>query len=473
MIKAVSFIIVFIGLACSVSWANPCTREDEKNMESYCGDVKEGDASGAIRCLEKNIDKLSPACAEDMRKNIENLDRQTDHCRAAVKEYCGYKLNIKKPPGRKKAEKLSECLMMNWDQLGEECRQYVRMSIPFFVLMEPGLEERAREMREKKSRERKVRINGKKVTVVKEEGDDVWYRAQIVDRKVVDAYELCPEVDLEGLKSEVSIGGVCYYDVKARWTKDIVEELREAGLLDFINNHGLYDGGILRDEEQILGIVEQYSHNCPEGFNVDVINYFNGTQQVICGEKESRDCKQEYVHTKKKFFGCQKFAECNEMDPKYVAYGDPERCGYCQAGGCLDHGMKGVSRGIDLLYCRVNRKDPKTYPYCEGKKKTSVYHGAYRGVTNVLFENGLPKESIFRMGREELYKTEYNEHGMPSVKKDMVGNIMGEWEYDRDGEFIKFKVNEDYVPPPAPPPPEPSKPAKVKKERKPHPFWDG
>ncbi|MCK5580157.1 MAG: hypothetical protein KAJ18_02675, partial [Candidatus Omnitrophica bacterium] len=432
MRKTLLYSVIFISLCCSGECANlmpHCTEEDGKVMDSYCADIQEGDAGGVVRCLEEHMDKVSSACAEDIKKNIEKFDRQTDHCRAAVKEYCGYKLNIRKPPSRKRAEKLSKCLIMNWDRLEEECRQYVRMSIPFFVLMEPGLEERAREMREKKSRERKVRINGKKVTVVKEEGDDVWYRAKIVDREVVDAYELCPEVDLEGLKPS-AWNGWCSYSVKASWSKELIEELRGAGLLGFINDNGLYNGGIIRNKDQILEMVEQYSYNCPEGFKVNVYYHerWKIKAHVACSdnlEASYHGCDEKYVYTgtEKKFFGCQKFAECNEMDPKYVAYGDSERCGYCQAGGCMDHTMKDVGhRGIKLLYCRVNKKDPKTYPYCEGSNL--IQHvGWNKGISKVEFKDNLPIKRFFyavmKPGSPLEYVIEYNEYGMPSVKKDM------------------------------------------------------
>jgi len=233
-----------------------------------------------------------------MVKKMEQLLR---NCGKSFKKTCGWDIVQRLSKDDKdKAQEIFECVMAHWDDYSGQCRDYVRKSVPFMGVVEQDLQAAV----DKKKRERgkkKVTIGGVEVAIIAQEGDVIWYEADVRKKKVIDQYEFCPEV--EGVGLELISGkprSSCSYKVVASWRDELLDKLIQTKLIEKIS----YDGfrgiqGFLDVNPDIKAIIEPYNNLCPSYFHVDVFNNnFNNTQGVLCqriGMGGGYNCPGNYV----------------------------------------------------------------------------------------------------------------------------------------------------------------------------------
>ena len=111
--KAILLSFFFFALCVSPLKANPCGEDVDK----YCGNVQPG--AGAVgSCMESNMDKLSHACREHIKKMDSSLKQLQNACSWAARDYCR---DVRPGYGR-----LKNCLMNHFDKVPTDCQEALK-----------------------------------------------------------------------------------------------------------------------------------------------------------------------------------------------------------------------------------------------------------------------------------------------------------------------------------------------------------
>ena len=134
---------------------------------------------------------------------------------------------------------------------------------------------------------------------------------------------------------------------------------------------------LVRALSLVVNILDQYNQHCPENFETEIwlesklINNVSqpiGYGAVMCQRKDYDTCREGYVksyYSTYGYFGCVKYASCEETNPRYIQVGDG--CVECEAGGCVDY-ERWAELGVGTV-CKVNYKDPARTPACKPYKE--------------------------------------------------------------------------------------------------------
>src|SRR3989338_7154860 len=362
------FHTLLILLMCSsgaCAQPQPQIEDCSEAYEEICENLPNLNIAEFTQCLKKNLAKIPAECQASAREQIKKYGEYGEGCGKDVKKLCGYNLNSLFPPDQKKAQKIYSCLIANWKKLSEGCQAYVRVSIPFFPIIEEGLQEQEWiDLRQNPKKKVKIAGTDKTVDAVLQEGDVVWYEAKLIERKVVERYPFCPEVKDKGLKLMINHNShTCYYEIKDEIKQKVIMELRSQNLLERVDYLGARRLKSAQDEGVVV-ILDKYSTKCPQGFFIDVFNdHDTNNQQVLCKPKERQDCDYSNgwrtSYPKEGMLGCKRLPKCSDMNPSYHDFDYQQFCAECFAGGCLDLKKSQNYTDDPQMYCKVNTQDPQ------------------------------------------------------------------------------------------------------------------
>jgi len=306
----------------------------EKTYADVCPEKPEAqNLHDRMECLRGKMDTLVSPCKELVRFLIEKYDWVIYGCDGDLKELCN--INFDTLYANSRDSEILGCVMANWDRLASDCQELINRSMPSFPSWDRKV--MAFEWRRKQT-------GG--VTVEKRAGDFVWYTAQLKRKKVLAQYEFCPQGGRDDLEIEFNPHiPACSYKVGEPWAFDLIEELEANDSLQNVSHGGLEEKSTKKADSFIKEIVARYDKYCPDGFDVNVINYGAGRQRVRCSRKERFDCPPGYTKTypdKDNYFGCRLLESCQDTDPDYFEFGDTRYCAACPAGGFVD---------VDKTYC--------------------------------------------------------------------------------------------------------------------------
>ena len=285
------FHTLLILLMCSsgaCAQPQPQIEDCSEAYEEICENLPNLNIAEFTQCLKKNFAKIPAECQASAREQIKKYGEYGEGCGKDVKKLCGYNLNSLFPPDQKKAQKIYSCLIANWKKLSEGCQAYVRVSIPFFPIIEEGLQEQEWiDLRQNPKKKVKIAGTDKTVDAVLQEGDVVWYEAKLIPRKVVERYPFCPEVKDKGLKIIVNnLAHYCVYDVVDEMRKKVLNELKNLNFLEKIDYLGVRDWPSTQDKN-VVAVLDKYSSKCPDGFWIEIRNHQStDTQEVLCVNKK-------------------------------------------------------------------------------------------------------------------------------------------------------------------------------------------
>lgn len=342
----------------------------EREVLKYCrgqGQTYQ-DAKRSMECLKKNRDKFLGECGVYIDEVLGGFESQRP-CLEDSLRLCGIDLvkMAAKDPSQNYMEKVNECMIMKWDELSPGCREENRVVFDAIGLGEEEIKKEGLRLKERDKRRGFVWVKGKAVMAQAREGDLIWYAAKVREKKILDRYPFCPEVKGKGLEvQDAWRKGDCFYKVKAPWGGGVIEDLKKSGMLEKITDWGIRRQGLIKTDQIIREIVEKYTSNCPERFDLDVTyySYQNEKFAVSCDGKHGYDtCQEGYLRSSYDdgFFGCVKYASCEETNPRYIDVGGG--CFECEAGGCVDY-ERWVELGVGAI-CKVNYKDPAKTPACK------------------------------------------------------------------------------------------------------------
>jgi hypothetical protein len=182
----------------------------------------------------------------------------------------------------------------------------------------------------------------------------------------VEEYEFCPVQD-KGLKRYINYRQPsCGYEVINNWKREFIKDLKDKNLLTKIDHWGLLNRSDVNND--ILEIVKEFSSRCPANFSLDINNSPDSKNQFVYCTKVSFSCPPWYRTSPKKdgdFFGCQRYASCEETNPLSYEIDDPRYCALCPAGGCIDHTKTETDWSENKIgYCRVNEANPQQSVGC-------------------------------------------------------------------------------------------------------------
>ena len=362
--------LLFFAGSC---WSDPVV-DCEAEYQEHCREaVAKEDAYAISQCLKNQIDKFSPDCQKQSKGFTQQYETLRRNCRDVYRKTCQWDIDKKPSEDVKEAQELFECVLAHWDEYPPRCQDFIRQSVPMFAAIEQDIDTELWKRERQKPMKIKVAGVTKTIKVEAQEGDIVWYEAELKKKKVLDEYEVCPELPKEsGLEMETNENqGTCYYRVKAPWGGNLIKELMDSGLLAKIGYHGVQvPGGYFSGENlDVKKVIEKYLSNCPEEFGLEVVNdTFRNTQHVTCERiKKIFYCKKGYVEfgLSEGYLGCRRLAECAESGEGYVEFGNEKQCAVCYAGGWVDQ-----DRTYPDTVCKVNVKNPEDETVCpEGIRK--------------------------------------------------------------------------------------------------------
>jgi len=407
-------VVLLLSIVQVVFFAGSCRSEQieecEAEYEQYCPEaVKKESPAELSRCLRKHENDLTPFCWKEIAGMVKQMESLIKSCKKDFLKTCAWDIEeLLTKEDKEKAEEIFECVLTHWDDYSGKCQDYVRKSVPFFGVVEHDLTTAL----DKKKRERgkkKITIGDKTVAIVERQGDTIWYEADIRQKKVVDQYEFCPEVEEEGLKVIVNTNQPsCFYKVLAFWGGRLVKELEEKGVFEKITDDGIREE-YLNVDSIILSIVNKYTSNCPRNFEPNVYRYTYKDPDVYCTKINRLSCKINYTmsYPQEGYLGCQELAACSQSGEGYREYGDEKQCAVCNAGGWLD-----LDYDQKRLLCRVNFKNPEDESVCP-EEIIKTYH-----------ENGQIKEERYYKECRCFLRKGYTEDG--TLKYEITGLLRGD-----------------------------------------------
>ena len=456
-------------------------QECHAQMRKFCEGNLEQNVGEFHRCLESHLADLPQSCQWEWKQLVEMHKREMAACGDDYRKLCGIdKDKLKAADYEQAAEKITACVGENLGLLSDGCWEFVKeTSGPLLEGMDR--EKLRREALQKTQRRKKVKVKGKGwVTAEAQEGDVIWYKAKERQRKIVDRYPFCPEVKDKGLELVDAVNmGTCFYDVTSSWEQELLEKLEKAqilkdlpawsgGMRNYFNQLSQSERTALNGNREIravsflVKILDQYNGYCPEGFKtevytstqlIDKIQKRTGYAGITCekvrmdGERFS--CQEGYQKSfydkfsrNRGYFGCIKYASCEETNPKYAVAGGG--CVECNAGGCVDYEMSEELKGWAV--CQVNYKDPGKTPPCpeyyikkwynpDGSLQSEEYKQLNRTI----------KTKVYDQDGQLLFYADYKD-GKPLKEYFADGTLHREWirkdgqtviiEYDRRGKVI-------------------------------------
>lgn len=283
----------------------PCFSADmqvcEFAVKMYCKDKKISnykDSRRYIECLKKNTANFSAQCREEVQEMVKEYEEEIEPC---VKDYlnlCGVDL-IKGSP---RDESWWGCMVKKWDQFSAACRKQNEIILELSGMSEDELAQA--NQHSKDSRPVQIKETSQTATALLQEGDLIWYPAKIKVKKIIERYPFCPPVKDKSLKlTNAPQKGSCGYEVTAPWQEELVKELRDKNVFDFIDNSGARNSIRIFHQSQrdyfqrkksddaeynewvnamsiIEAILDKYSVNCPRQFEADISNRRNFSKEA-------------------------------------------------------------------------------------------------------------------------------------------------------------------------------------------------
>ena len=355
----------FVSAQVEDNWMDRCQQENEK----ICSQMVDVDNfQKQMNCAMENKSQFSLECQRLLEKSIEQYNAFKEGCEKELKEYCGARLSDLVAEG---SGQNMQCLLEHWGWFLQICQRIFVEQLPYVEsLRDEGDLERYTSFRYEYSK-KVLPGNGKMVKVVREKDGVTWYLADLIKKDITEEFEFCPEVADKGLERGINAYYLsCSYEVIAEWKNELIERLVSTDLAERITYIGLRNPGNEITDPEVLEIVNSYEKNCPAGFEVDFINSVNRNEKrVYCKRKKWFDCPAGWYKTKPKdgkFFGCRRYASCEEVNPDSFEIGNPKYCAVCQAGGCINTSkIRTGDNEFQIGYCQVNAENPVQMPKCE------------------------------------------------------------------------------------------------------------